>query len=404
MSYWIKKHLLYILLKTIIYMKDSDARKTIESIKENSFLKVHRSLRNLTGEEHITFQKRFKILYSIATKNTKLKLKLEDISDLCGEPINEISKHLGNLKSGNLLENKGGQFWRVTAKGRRVLDNITIQLFEANEDFDSLKLLMASQTHLNELAKYYGINLNVKAQILRFFNDILSEIEEKDIDLLSVSEIEKLKFLLKASEPFYERLRKDLMDDPSENNSLEVWDSFDLITKRHTIIPDSIKTLNNKVLKLGSSIDKEKALDFFLNNMKKEQGTYYLKKYQFQGFNLESNLRTNEIIFSAKKLFSREKFDLPDYDSFQVKTNTEIEKEISITNDEIDLLNLIKVSEEQKRVIDLIDLNNWMESSKTLVLLSKLSSRNQISLVNPEDKVLDSSFKMIRDSEVIINE
>ena len=67
-----------------------------------------------------------------------------------------------------MLDNKGSQYWRVTSKGRRLLDTITILLFEFSDDFDDIDLIYASLTHLNDLAKHYGLDLKIYSRILRY--------------------------------------------------------------------------------------------------------------------------------------------------------------------------------------------------------------------------------------------
>lgn len=377
-------------------------KKTIDNIDDNSFKLVHDTLRNITGEDYLTFKERFMILHTIATTSTNSKLKLDEISNLCELSLNDIGKHLNSMKAGNLLDNKGGRSWRITPTGRRLLDNLTIQLFETNESFDSLKILLASQTHLSKLAELYGVDLNIKKQILRFFLDILSEIEDTDLNLLSPYEIKELNSLLKNSEVFYQEIRSKLMDNNSYEDSYDMYLVFNSLTKRHKIIGETMTKLNNRIYNLAENINLEEALDLYLKKLTKEKAQSLVSKYKFINKSILEIINSKETIQNYKSFILKEKIIPPDYNNFKIKKVEVIEDDVDIKDEEKELFKIIQKSQDT-HVKDLVNIANWKQTTEVLNLLHQLAYKNKIDFINLKDLYfLDKEVYMIRDSKIII--
>ncbi len=295
-------------------LDESEDYKTIDYISRKSINNIHQALRGLTGEKPEIFVIRFKILHAMSTKASKPFLKLEDIHHITNIPINVISNHLQPLKDSNLLNNKGGQYWRVTSEGRRLLDTLTILLFEFSGDFDDIDLINASLRHLNVFANFYGLDLKINSRIVRHFDYIVSEIEAQPIELLDPNQTQKLRQLLKKVDSFYNHLRIQLY----QSNKVEpkdTWLILDRLAQRHNIVSNIMLKLNYHITKLGSNIDIQEALSHFLDkinpkNALKDYGNYF----RFSPINISSQISNKNLLEHVKGvLFYKPSRKLPNY-------------------------------------------------------------------------------------------
>ena len=311
------------------------------------------------------------------------------------------------LKKGDLLNNKGGHSWRITARGRRLLDNLTILLFEHNGDFDEVELLKASKKHLGELAKHYNIDLNIEAQIIRFFNDILTEIDETDINILDAYATNKIRNTLQKAESFYRDIRALLLS-KDKTSSLEVWSLYSSLAKRHNVVGKAVEDLNQHIGKISANIDIQEALNLFLNQMTQQEAMKLYQTLSFTQLKIFPSIATTSLLEQTKPALLKEKAPTPpDYTSFPIKSVGMGEFKEKINKKKQELLNKIEKSSrsEPLYVSNLIDMNNWDKSVLTLVNIADLSSEGKIKLLEYEDiYIKNKSFKILRNTQVILSE
>jgi len=388
-------------------IKGSEEYKTINYISRSSINSIHIALRNLTGENSDIFEKRFKILHAMCTKALKPFLKLEDIHRITKIPIQNLSNHLQSLKECDLLNNKGGQYWRVTSKGRRLLDNITILLFENSGDFDDIDLINASLTHLNLFTKHYGLDLKINSRIIRYFDYIISEIEDQPIELLSPENTLKIRHLLKKIDSFYNHLRVQIY----QSNKIEpddTWNILDKLAKRHNIVGNTMLKLDKHITTISAHIDIHEALSYYLGHINpKNVIENYGIFFKFNLLNISSEIESRNLIKQMKNVVFYERIQKPpNYDSIPYQLmNKGLHIEESEEDIEILKLELKKIAKEKIiRIKDIIDLDDWEGSVVKLVLIARLSSSGDITLSN--NKFLnfkEKEVKLLLDSEVILN-
>lgn len=381
-----------------------DEYKTIDYISRGSIETVHKALRSISGESPESFEIRFRILHSIATKAPNPQLKLEAISSITGLPNQVISPHLQPLREGGLIDNKGGQSWYLKAKGRRLLDNLTILLFEHSGDFDEIDLIRASLTHLNELSKEYKLNLNVNSRILRFFDYILGELEDLAIELLTPIVANKIRQTLKKARPFYEFLKSAILND-SNIVTQDAWTILDRLANRHIIVGKVMNRLNQHINKLGANLDIQEVLDQFMMNLTAEQAVRTCEGFsRFTIYNVYPKIATDNVIAQARKILSQEKPpEPPNFSMLEIQEPSEG----VMDNDYIEARDVLmeeikaRLKKSSVWILDLIDPNNWEKSVVTLILLARLSYEGLIEFKKERDENLnDLEITHIRNAEV----